>query len=68
MPCTFCAYDRETKVIRILPLEVPENTTFLSNADDKTLGLDTYFATTRVEVIAYLTTNLIKNTDGSTID
>ena len=59
MACTFCAYERSTKKIRILPLSIPDNTTLLSNADDPTLNLDTYFAATREEVISYLGTNLI---------
>ena len=67
MACTFCAYDKTAKLIRILPLEVPENTTLLSNADDPSLKLDTYFANTRAEVIQHLTTNLIKDLDGNEI-
>ena len=54
-PCFFVAFDGISKDQKTSIIEVGPNTTLISNADDKTLGLNTYFADTQQKVIDYLT-------------
>jgi len=67
-PCSFAAYNSETKKLESSIITITENTTISCNQDElKVSNKNTIFTATRAELIVALNNLLITNDDGTAI-
>ena len=67
-PCSFAAYDTNTKKLTSSIITIGEGTTIICNQDElNTSGRDTAFLSTRIALVAFLKGKGIKNDDGTEI-
>ena len=67
-PCSFAAYDSNTKKLASSIITIGEGTTIICNQDElNTSGRDTAFHSTRSALVAFLKGKGIKNDNGTEI-
>lgn len=67
-PCSFAAYNSDTKKLESSIITITENTTISCNQDElKVSNKNTVFAATKAELITFLNSISITNDDGSII-
>ena len=67
-PCSFAAYDNNTKKLTSSIITIGEGTTIVCNQDElNTPGRDTAFLSTRSALVTFLKGKGIKNDDGTEI-
>lgn len=68
VPCTFAAYNSETKKLESSIITIGKDTTILCNQDElKVANKNTIFTATKTELITALTALTIKNDDGTAL-
>ena len=68
VPCTFAAYNSETKKLESSIITIEKDTTICCNQDElKVANKNTIFTATKTELITALTALTIKNDDGTAL-